>query len=952
MNKSSLFLLVFILLPLAFTSVQAQGWQNSFAHANGNEEDNLYGQGAIETSDNIFVNLVHLSVTESEPFPVNFFLRLDEEGNGLDSEVLEDFHARELKPLPSGGSIVYGFSLENDTAKIAIQKYDAAFQLEWFQTYRAFELPIAIDQLQWIHDVTELQDGSLFAVANTTNHSSPDGHYVFKTDPQGNLLWEKNIGFNPWASGQKEVYTLANNEIALTINGSFEELMKLDSDGNIIYYSDLGNMNALPIAAFVPHPDNGGIYSRGSGQTLRRIDTEGSIIWEETENTDGGKDREMIRTIDNYFVMTGSIDDDGPSSDDAITLKKIDENNNLIWIRKYKVALHNHGHHVITTSDGGYLIQGRTYQDGIWKTTIIKTDSQGSVNGKFISGQVSIDENENCELDPSENNLKNYTIFAEGLNSYYATADQNGHFQIDVDTGIYTLYAFPYSNYWDVCDNAQPILAYAGNDTDGISFSAQAITDCPYLEVDVSIARFRPCISNPVFVHYNNFGGTVTAEEATIDVAFDDLITVDSASIPIISEMDNVYSFNLGDISIETQGSFIVYTSFPCDSTTNLVGLTPCVEAHIYPDDLCLDTLNLWSGASVEVGANCNLDSLRFTITNNGNNDMNEQLEFIVIEDEVLLREDNFQLNQGASTEIAVPANGATYRLEADQVAFHPGMSMPSVAVEGCGESTSGIFSTGFINAFPQDDGNPFIDIECSEIVNSYDPNDKQGFPLGRTAENIIETNTDIEYLIRFQNTGTDTAYNVVINDILSPYLDLTTVRPGASSHPYQYKMLNDGTLSFEFDNIYLPDSAANLTASQGFISFKVAQQMDNPIGTVIYNTAAIFFDANAAVITNTTKHTIGEDLILAIHDQPTSILANIDVFPNPFIETATFQLKGLPLSNLTFRLYDLNGRLLRTDQFHGTTYEFQRARLISGMYLYRIEQEGQLIGSGKLIMK
>ena len=191
-----------------------------------------------------------------------------------------------------------------------------------------------------------------------------------------------------------------------------------------------------------------------------------------------------------------------------------------------------------------------------------------------------------------------------------------------------------------------------------------------------------------------------------------------------------------------------------------------------------------------------------------------------------------------------------------------------------------------------------------------------------------------------------------MINDILSQHLDLTTVRPGASSHPYHFKMLNDGTLSFKFEDIFLPDSSANLAASQGFISFKVAQQIDNPIGTVIYNTAAIFFDFNAAVITNTTKHTIGEDLILAIPNHPHSISAHVEVFPNPFTETATFELKGLPLSNLSFSLYDLNGRLIRSDQFSGNTYEFQRGRLISGMYVYRIEQEGQLIGSGKLMIQ
>ena len=114
-----------------------------------------------------------------------------------------------------------------------------------------------------------------------------------------------------------------------------------------------------------------------------------------------------------------------------------------------------------------------------------------------------------------------------------------------------------------------------------------------------------------------------------------------------------------------------------------------------------------------------------------------------------------------------------------------------------------------------------------------------------------------MEYLIRFQNTGTDTAFLVVIRDTISPFLDPATVRPGASSHPYTWSLMNNGSLKFTFENIMLPDSNINEAASHGFIKFKIQQQPENLPGTTIHNQAGIYFDYNAPVITNQTTHKI-----------------------------------------------------------------------------------------------
>jgi uncharacterized repeat protein (TIGR01451 family) len=143
-------------------------------------------------------------------------------------------------------------------------------------------------------------------------------------------------------------------------------------------------------------------------------------------------------------------------------------------------------------------------------------------------------------------------------------------------------------------------------------------------------------------------------------------------------------------------------------------------------------------------------------------------------------------------------------------------------------------------------------------VCTSYDPNDKQVLPSGLTSAGYI-TNSDsvLTYRVNFQNTGTAMALNVVIQDTLSNYLDASTLSVLDASHTYFVSVQNDKELTFSFPTIYLPDSNTNEPLSHGHITYQVRTKPNLSAGTVINNTAAIYFDYNAPVITNTTVNTI-----------------------------------------------------------------------------------------------
>ncbi|MEO8087474.1 MAG: T9SS type A sorting domain-containing protein, partial [Bacteroidota bacterium] len=156
--------------------------------------------------------------------------------------------------------------------------------------------------------------------------------------------------------------------------------------------------------------------------------------------------------------------------------------------------------------------------------------------------------------------------------------------------------------------------------------------------------------------------------------------------------------------------------------------------------------------------------------------------------------------------------------------------------------------------------GNPltqYADSFSFVVTCSCDPNDKEVSPYGVAAQHFTAPNTELTYTINFQNTGNDTAFNVVVTDTLDSNLDWNTFEVISSTDPVHTQMDANGVVKFTFENIYLPDSNVNEPASHGAVAYHIRTDSLLPDPTEITNTAYIFFDWNPAVITNTTLNTI-----------------------------------------------------------------------------------------------
>ncbi len=135
-------------------------------------------------------------------------------------------------------------------------------------------------------------------------------------------------------------------------------------------------------------------------------------------------------------------------------------------------------------------------------------------------------------------------------------------------------------------------------------------------------------------------------------------------------------------------------------------------------------------------------------------------------------------------------------------------------------------------------------------VIGSYDPNDIT--VLEGDEISITQKDDFLHYLIRFQNTGTASATNVKVTNLLDNKLDWTTLELVSLSHDNHVEIINGNEITFYFDNIYLPDEHSNNNNSHGYIAYKIKPKDNVAIGDFFTNKANIFFDFNPAIETNT----------------------------------------------------------------------------------------------------
>jgi len=219
-------------------------------------------------------------------------------------------------------------------------------------------------------------------------------------------------------------------------------------------------------------------------------------------------------------------------------------------------------------------------------------------------------------------------------------------------------------------------------------------------------------------------------------------------------------------------------------------------------------------------------------------------------------------------------------------------------------------------------------------IVGSFDPNDimeSNGPEI--IYEDFITTNEFLYYTIRYQNLGTAEAVNVKIENSLDSFLDKETLQMVDSSHDLILRRV-DNQLTFDFKDIYLPAESQNEEGSKGFVTYKIKPVSGYDINTIIQNTAEIYFDFNAAVVTNTFT-TSFVTTPLSVEDFE---IKGFNLHPNPANGEVSIRLNESLIGDFDLTVLNIQGKVMLSESVNsGISNTINVYGFESGMYFVKI---------------
>ncbi len=540
--------------------------------------------------------------------------------------------------------------------------------------------------------------------------------------------------------------------------------------------------------------------------------------------------------------------------------------------------------------------------------------------------QIYNDLNINCTWDNDENWLVGRLVTVEPGNYVFEFGGSQslellpaGAYTMTLDTtGPWTTDC-PISREFDVLGPS--------NITDIAPFALTTTQPCNVPEISIVMSRARPCFENTIAVQAcNALIATGALENAKVLITLDDHLSFLSSSIPAQPSGPSTYLFELGTINPGICVNFSIDVQVDCET---VLGQTLCMKAELFPIDTCVfeedpetllgpDDCQLpYDGSNIVVSTRCEGDSIFFEVLNESDGDMVCATPVRFYTDGEIAEDAEVLLLANENRSYSFPADGRTWRIEVDQHPLRPGQSNPTATIERCGDTQ--YWTPGHVNERYLDDEDTFVDEFCITATGSFDPNDKTGFPTGVGDAHRILPGQSMEYMIRFQNTGTDTAFTVVIRDTLDAKFEILSVRNGATSHPYTFEMFGPGVLQWTMNNILLPDSNTNEPASHGFVTFRVQQKPNLAHGIPLKNSASIYFDFNDPIITNTTTHLVDhwiKNFTTAIPDHPEINKSAIRIYPNPVRDYMTIELDKT-YDKIEIEVFSLIGTKLISETYY-----------------------------------
>jgi len=305
---------------------------------------------------------------------------------------LDDDRAYSVQQTTNGGYIIAGYtrSYGAGSSDAWLIKTDGSGNLTWSNTFGGSAYDDA-------YSVKQTTDGGYIIAGRTYSYDAGGGDaWLIKTDGSGNQLWSKTFGgsYIDYAYSVNQTtdggYIIAGYTLSYGAGGSDVWLIKTDDSGNQLWSKTFGG-SGYDYARSVKQTTDGGYIIAGYTESYRpgfkdvwlliKTDGSGNQLWSNTFGDSFADDAYSVQqTTDGGYIIAGRTGSYGAGSYD-VWLIKTDGSGNQLWSNTFGDSFADDAYSVQQTTDGGYIIAGNTYSYGAGQSDVwlIKTDGNGNI---------------------------------------------------------------------------------------------------------------------------------------------------------------------------------------------------------------------------------------------------------------------------------------------------------------------------------------------------------------------------------------------------------------------------------------------------------------------------------------------------------------------------------------------------------------------------------------------
>jgi len=370
---------------LSLASAPPLQWQKTFG---GTETE--YGESVQQTSDGGYIITGYTNSYGSGDYDV-YLIKTDPNGNSQWQKTFggtNEERAYSVQQTTDGGYIIVGYTASYGAGRIDVflVKTDPNGNLNWQKTFGG-------TSSDWGKSVQQTFDGG-YIIAGTTHSFDPPSLYVYlvKTDPNGDSQWQKTFSGSFGNSVQQ------TSDCGYIITGvSFDDvyLVKTDSNGNMQWQNWFGE-NDNDWGYSVQQTSDGGYIIAGyrssyfSGANIYLIKTYPNLTlqWQKTfGGSDYDEGHSVKQTSDGGYIVTGRSWSYSPGNFSYVYIVKTDPNGNSQWQKVLALGANTYEEYqsVQQTTDGGYIIAGPTWSSssGSMDVYLVKLCPDGTLSADF-----------------------------------------------------------------------------------------------------------------------------------------------------------------------------------------------------------------------------------------------------------------------------------------------------------------------------------------------------------------------------------------------------------------------------------------------------------------------------------------------------------------------------------------------------------------------------------------